>query len=86
VLLLLQPVTGWLMSSAKNYPVSWFGLVTLPDLVAPSERTFELMHATHEFSAKLLLVLASVHAAAALKHHFIDRDDVLRRMLPLPRR
>jgi len=84
--LLLQPLTGWVMSSAKNYPVSWFGLVTLPDPVAPSEWLFDLMHETHEISARLLLVLATVHAAAALKHHFIDRDNVLRRMLPLPRR
>jgi len=81
-LLLLQPLTGWLMSSAKNYPVSWFGIVTLPDLVAPSESLFETMEEVHEFGATALAALAIVHAAAALKHHFIDRDDVLRRMLP----
>jgi cytochrome b561 len=81
-LLFLQPLTGWLMSSAKNYPVSWFGLIGLPDLVAPSQDVFETMQDLHELGATLLAALAIVHAVAALKHHFIDRDDVLRRMLP----
>ena len=84
VLLFVQPLTGWLMSSAKNYPVSWFGLVTLPDLVAPSQSLFETLQDVHEAGATALAALAIVHAAAALKHHFIDRDDVLRRMLPWP--
>ncbi|HSN71527.1 MAG TPA: cytochrome b [Steroidobacteraceae bacterium] len=85
-LLFVQPLTGWLMSSAKNYPVSWFGAVTLPDLIAPSERLFEVFEEAHEIGATLLFVLAGIHAAAALKHHFVDRDDVLRRMLPWPQR
>lgn len=82
-LLFFQPLTGWLMSSAKNYPVSWFGLVALPDLIEPSESGFDLLHEAHEAGATLIIALAVLHAAAALKHHFLDRDDVLRRMLPL---
>jgi cytochrome b561 len=85
-LLLVIPVLGWLMSSARNFPVSWFGLVTLPDFIEPNPAAFELLHDAHEFAATLLAVVALLHVAAALKHHFIDRDDVLRRMLPLPRR
>jgi cytochrome b561 len=85
-LLLLVPVLGWLMSSARNFPVSWFGLVTLPDLIAPNRPAYEFLHDAHEFCARLLAVIALVHIAAALKHHFIERDDVLRRMLPLPGR
>jgi cytochrome b561 len=72
------------MSSARNFSVSWFGLVTLPDLIAPSKAAFEALHEAHEFMAYSLAAIALVHAAAALKHHFIDRDDVLRRMLPMP--
>lgn len=80
VLLFALPVSGWLMSSAKAYTVSWFSLVSLPNLIAPSESWYDVMHETHEVLGTALLVLAAVHVAAALKHHFMDRDDVLKRM------
>lgn len=82
-LLFVMPVLGWLMSSARNFPVSWFGLVTLPDFIAPSERAFDYLHAAHSTFAKVLALVAIIHAGAALKHHFIDRNNVLRRMLPV---
>jgi cytochrome b561 len=82
-LLLITPVFGWFMSSARNFPVSWFGLFTLPDFIKPDKAVYEFLHGAHEALAKTLFVLALVHIAAALKHHFIDHDDVLRRMLPL---
>ena len=85
-LLLLLPLSGWMMSSAKNYPVSWFGLAVLPDLVSPSQTLFVLLKALHEILADLLVVLALVHVGAALVHHFVRRDDVVRRMLPFPRK
>jgi cytochrome b561/polyisoprenoid-binding protein YceI len=84
-LLLAMPLTGWIMSSAKNYPVSWFGLVQLPDLVAPGEPLFAAMRSAHGLLAGLLAATALLHLLGALKHHFIDRDDVLRRMLPFVR-
>ena len=84
-LLLAMPLSGWLMSSARNYPVSWFGLVQLPDLITPGERAFEALRATHGTLAALLAATALLHLAGALKHHFVDRDDVLRRMLPFMR-
>ena len=82
-LLLTTPMLGWLMSSARNFPVSWFGLVTLPDLIAPNRPAYDFLHEAHEFMALTLFGLALLHIAAALKHHFVDRDNVLRRMLPL---
>jgi cytochrome b561 len=85
-LLFITPVLGWLMSSARSFSVSWFGLVTLPDFIEPNRAAFERLHDAHELMAQTLAVLALVHIAAALKHHFFDRDDVLRRMLPLPGR
>ena len=85
-MLLTVPVLGWLMSSARNFPVSWFGLVTLPDFIEPSRTAYEFFETAHEIAATLLAIVALVHIAAALKHHFIDRDDVLRRMLPLKKR
>lgn len=83
VLLIATPIVGWLMSSARNFPVSWFGLVTLPDFIAPNRPAYDFLHEAHEVMALTLLGLALLHVAAALKHHFIDRDNVLRRMLPL---
>lgn len=82
-LLLAMPLAGWLMSSARNFSVSWFRLFTLPDFIAPNERAFEWFRDAHHMLAKLLFVVALVHVAAALKHHFVDRDNVLRRMLPV---
>lgn len=81
-LLFAMPLTGWMMSSAANYPVSWFGLVQLPDLVMPSESVAEVLEETHETLFTVLLALASLHVLAALKHQFVDRDGLLTRMLP----
>ena len=85
-LLFITPLLGWFMSSARAFSVSWFGLVTLPDFITPNKAAFESLHEAHEFMAYSLAVIAIVHAAAALKHHFLDRNDVLRRMLPVPDR
>jgi len=81
-LLFAMPLTGWMMSSAANYPVSWFGLVQLPDLVMPSESLEDFLHETHEVLFGVLLGLAGLHVLAALKHQFVDRDGLLARMLP----
>lgn len=82
LLLFAMPVTGWLMSSAANFPVSWFGVFTLPDLLAPDRGLQETLHDVHETLFKFLVTLAVLHVAAALKHHFWLKDDVLRRMVP----
>jgi cytochrome b561 len=82
-LLFAMPLSGWLMSSARNFPVSWFGVFTFPDLVGPNRKLFDAMHETHELLATVLFCVAILHVLAALKHHFIDRDNVLRRMLPV---
>jgi cytochrome b561 len=81
-LIFALPLTGWLMSSAKNYPVSWFKIFQWPDLVAPDPAFSELMESTHHVLVKVLLAVALLHIAGALKHHFIDKNDVLKRMLP----
>ena len=81
-LLFLLPLSGWMMSSAKNYPVSWFGLAKLPNLVPPNETLFDVLKETHEVLATALMAVAALHVLAALQHQFIRRDDILRRMLP----
>ena len=79
------PISGWLMSSAKNIPVSWFKLFQWPDLVAPDKAFAQSMNDLHGNLFTALLVVAALHIAGALKHHFIDRNDVLKRMLPFTR-
>jgi cytochrome b561 len=81
-LIFALPLTGWMMSSARNFPVSWFRLFQLPDLVAPGEEMFHRMHDLHELLFKILVAVAVLHVLGALKHHFIDRNEVLKRMLP----
>jgi cytochrome b561 len=80
--LFAMPLTGWMMSSARNFPVSWFGQFQFPDLVSPSRDLYQRMHDLHETLFGVLVVVALLHVAGALKHHFIDRNEVLRRMLP----
>ncbi|GAA6136285.1 YceI family protein [Arenicella sp. 4NH20-0111] len=75
------PITGWLMSSANAYSVSWFNLVPLPDLIVASESKADTLQWVHESLANFLAILAAIHIGAALKHHLIDRDSVLSRML-----
>jgi cytochrome b561 len=82
VLLFAVPLSGWLMSSARGFPVSWFGFFTLPDLVPKNRALYEVLVTTHGVLAWSLGVVAVLHLLAALKHHFLLRDDTLRRMLP----
>jgi cytochrome b561 len=76
------PLVGWAYSSAAGFPVVLYGLLTLPDFVAPDKALAELIKPWHEVLAWSLAALAGVHLTAALKHQFFDRDRLLERMLP----
>ena len=84
-LIILMPITGLLGSAASNFPVTWFGLFTLPALIGPNEALADFLHDFHGVLALCLASLATLHLLAALKHHFFNRDDVLRRMIWKPR-
>lgn len=88
ILLIALPLGGWAASSAAGRPIQWFGLFDWPLLPLPRDR--ELAGAVieaHELAGWLMIALVLLHVAGALKHHFIDRDNVLHRMIPLiPRR
>src|SRR5580700_4872013 len=77
VLLFAMPLSGWLMSSAKNYSVSWFGAFTWPNLIAPNEAAFNFLRTLHHLFSNILFAIAALHILAALKHHFRNKDDVL---------
>jgi len=83
VLLICIPLSGWLMSSAYGVRVVYFGVIPLPDLVGKNKELGDTLKALHEILAFTMLGLVTVHALAALKHHLLDRDAVLYRMLPL---
>lgn len=88
VLLIGIPLFGWAASSAGGRDIDWFGLFNWPLL--PVERSRDLAGTfmdLHKAAVKLLYVLLALHVLAALKHQFIDRDNVMHRMIPLiPRR
>ncbi|SRR5258706_9792290 len=77
-----QPITGWLMSSASGIPVSFFGLFELPDLIPYSESLFQTFVEIHKWLGYALVLLILIHAGAALRHHFVLKDETLKKMLP----
>jgi len=93
ILMLTIPLSGWLMASASTlndadaYPTQMrnmvFGVFELPDPFQPGSDALDAtFHMIHAWSVYLLGALLVLHIGAALKHHLVDRDDVLRRMLP----
>lgn len=83
-LMFAVPLSGWLMSSAKGFPVVYFSVLPLPDMVGKSEELGNVLKQVHELLNWGLIALVGLHLGAALKHHFIDRDETLVRMSPLP--
>lgn len=74
------PITGWLLSSAAGLSPSFFGLFTLPNLIAPDQYLLHLFTVIHKWLAYALIATFFAHVGAALKHHFINKDDILRRI------
>lgn len=80
-LMLIVPLTGWIMSSAGKYPISIYGLFEWPKLaVAKGSALAEIAHEGHELLSFLMAGLVVLHVAAALHHHFVMKDNILRRM------
>ncbi len=82
LLMFAVPITGWLMSSAKGFQTVYFGVLPLPDLLVKNAELGDLLKEVHTLLNFSMATLVVAHLGAALKHHFIDRDDVLARMLP----
>ena len=81
-LMIVIPLSGWLLSSAKGVQTVWFGIWPLPDLLEKDKELGHVLHEVHEALNFILLALLAGHVGAALKHHWIDKDDILKRMLP----
>ena len=82
VLMFAVPVFGYLYSLASGFPVVWFGVIELPVLIEKDAGLKDLFKTLHELSAKGLVLLVVGHVGMALKHHVIDKDGVLGRMIP----
>ena len=84
-LFFVVPLVGWAYSSAAGFPIVLFGVLPLPDFVSASKPLAEMIKPWHEYSAFALAGLVLLHVGAALKHHFIDKDGLVLRMLPAKR-
>lgn len=82
LLFFVVPLSGWAYSSAAGYPVVWFGVWALPDLLPVDESLARVARTVHAACAFALGALVVLHVAAALKHHAVDRDGLLARMWP----
>ena len=76
------PVSGYCYSLAAGVPVVYLGVLPLPVLIAPDPELKAVLKQVHYALNMALLATFALHVAAALKHQFIDKDDVLKRMLP----
>ncbi len=82
LLMIAIPLSGWLMSSAKGVQTVYFGVLPIPDLLGKNKELGDLLREVHEILNFVLVAVVIGHVGAALKHHLIDKDDVLTRMLP----
>lgn len=81
VLMLLLPLSGWVINSAANIPFKVYWLWELPDITGRDRAVKELAESVHETAVYLLVGLVLLHISAALYHHFRHRNNILRRMI-----
>ncbi len=82
LLILAIPLSGWALSSAAGVRVVWWGVLPLPNLLAPDHALAHSLAEVHKWLNFTMAAVVAAHVGAALKHQFIDRDGVLLRMLP----
>jgi superoxide oxidase len=81
LLMIVAPLTGWLLLSATGKPIPFFGL-ELPALIGENKDLAGALKEVHEFIGTAGYYLIGLHVAAALYHHYIKHDNTLIRMLP----
>lgn len=82
VLAIAMPLSGWIMSTAAGHNPNLFGLALRFPFIAESKALAKFASNTHEIIAWVIIVTVSLHILAALKHYFINKDNILQRMLP----
>jgi len=82
IIIVLMPITGFLLSNAGGRPTLYFGLFEIPAIIGPNKELAGIFDAMHETFAYLIVFLVSLHIIGALRHHFLLKDNVFKRMLP----
>lgn len=86
ILMIAIPLSGWIMTSSSPYVIATeiFKIIPVPDVpgIPRTESFNDLMKDMHEYMAMAIAALLALHIGAALKHHFVNKDDVLTRMIP----
>jgi cytochrome b561 len=80
--LVLMPLSGFSASQFTKYGVNYFGLFKIPPMGWEDKVIYDFLQGIHGVTAALLITLVIVHVLAALKHLWIDRDNIFQRMLP----
>ncbi|MYM69741.1 cytochrome b [Pseudoduganella sp. FT55W] len=83
LLIFAVPISGYLYSYAAGVPVVYLGLWQMPAVIDPNPELKATLKTVHYVLTMTMAAAVVAHALAALKHHFIDRDVTLKRMLPL---
>lgn len=84
IALFAMPISGWVLSTAAGHPPVLYGTdiaLSFPGVGLDDGLAF-ILGKVHEFWAFVILALLALHIAASLKHHYIDQDDILKRMMP----
>lgn len=82
LMMVAMPLSGWVINSAANFPLKLYGLIRLPD-IAPADKALQTQaEIVHLSLFWMLAALLALHIGAALWHHFVQRDEILARMLP----
>jgi len=81
ILLLVIMITGYLISTSDGRAIEVFNWFTIPALGELFENQEDISGLVHEYAAYLLMIIATLHAIAAIKHHVVDKDDTLTRMI-----
>jgi cytochrome b561 len=81
VLILVQPLVGYIMTSSYPAPVPFFGLFNLPSIWPEDRALSERLSVVHLYIGLAIAVVATTHIGAALYHHFVRKDRILMRMI-----
>lgn len=79
--MIMLPISGWVMSNSGGHEVAFFTYFVLPEIVGENETIHEIAKAVHGTAGPLMILVVLLHVAGALKHHFIYKDNTLKRML-----
>ena len=80
-LLICIPLSGWTINSAANFPMKWFGLFVVPPITGPSIEVEDTAKTVHLTLIIILAIILCAHIAAALRHHYVNKNDILKNML-----